>query len=186
MDGFAASLIVIGYRLLAPLTILRWPLAGILLAIVADTSDAMVFEKTGWGLFAGSAGYSYWDKGLDIWYLLFAWLATRKYWTEPLARYTANWLFWWRATGVMTFFIWPHRIIFVLAPSIFENFYIIWTAIQKWRPLTSWWRQLTIRRLVVIILVAAIPKIIQEYLMHYRFVDQTWNFFRTHFFWWLY
>jgi len=27
---------------------------------------------------------------------------------------------------------------------------------------------------------------IQEYLMHFRYIDQVWNFIRDHFFWWLY
>src|SRR3989344_536347 len=69
MDGLVASLAVIGYRFLVPFLILRYPLAGIFLAIAADASDAMIFEATGWGLFGGGANYSYWDKALDIWFL---------------------------------------------------------------------------------------------------------------------
>ena len=182
MDGFAVSVVVIGYRLLAPLAILRWPLAGIFLAIAADASDVMIFEKTGWGLFGGGANYSYWDKSLDIWYLFFAWLAARKFWREPLALKTANVLFWWRAAGVAAFFLWPQRIIFVLAPSIFENFYILWTVIRKWRP--NW--NLTLKRLTIVVSIAAILKIIQEIMMHWLFVGQTWHFFRDNIFWWLY
>lgn len=182
MDGTLASLIVIGYRILVPLTMFRWPLAGIFLADAADASDAMVFEKTGWGLFSGSHGYTEYDKALDIWYLFIALLVARKYWTEPLARKTAHWLFAWRAAGVLTYYFWPHRVIFLLAPSVWENFYILWTAIRKWWP--QW--HLTARRWAVILTVAAVPKILQEYLMHYRYVDQTWIFFRTHLFWWLY
>ena len=65
MDGYTASIIVVGYRFLIPLTILRWPLAGYLLSMVADASDAMVLQSaTSWGLFSGSVGYSHWDKGL--------------------------------------------------------------------------------------------------------------------------
>lgn len=182
MDGFFISLVVIGYRFLVPFTILKWPLAGILLSIAADASDAMIFEATGWGLFGGGSNYSYWDKTLDIWYLFFAWLAARKFWSEPLALKTANVLFWWRAIGVAVFFIWPERIIFVLAPSIFENFYIIWAVIRKWRP--TW--NLTPKRLAIIVSIAAIPKIIQEIMMHWFFENQTWYFFRTYVFWWLY
>jgi len=47
MDGLVASLVVIGYRFLVPFLILRYPLAGIFLAIAADASDAMIFEATG-------------------------------------------------------------------------------------------------------------------------------------------
>ncbi len=182
MDGYTASLIVIAYRLLAPLTIMRWPFAGYVLCMLADASDAMVFEKTGWGLFQGNVGYTEWDKALDIWYLFFGFLATRKFWKEPLARKTAAVLFVWRALGVATFYVWPHRIVFLLAPSIFENFYLLWTAIRKWWPRFA----LTTRRWAIILAIASILKITQEYLMHYRYVDQTWNFFRTYLFWWLY
>ncbi|KKW31176.1 MAG: hypothetical protein UY75_C0014G0001 [Parcubacteria group bacterium GW2011_GWC2_52_8c] len=182
MDGLVASLVVIGYRFLVPFLILRYPLAGIFLAIAADASDAMIFEATGWGLFGGGANYSYWDKALDIWYLFFAWLAARKYWLEPLALKTANVLFWWRAAGVATFFLWPHRIVFVFAPSIFENFYILWTVVRKRRP--GW--GLTWKQLALIISIAAIPKIAQEMAMHWLFENQTWYFFRTYVFWWLY
>ena len=182
MDGFAVSLIVISYRFLVPFTILRYPLVGIFLAIAADASDAMIFEATGWGLFEGGSNYSYWDKALDIWYLFFAWLAARKFWQESLALKTANVLFWWRAAGVLAFFIWPQRIIFVFAPSIFENFYILYTIIRKWRP--NW--TLTWKRLAIVISIAAVPKIIQEIAMHWLFENQTWYFFRTYVFWWLY
>ncbi|MEK7638305.1 MAG: hypothetical protein AAB375_02690 [Patescibacteria group bacterium] len=186
MDGFTTSLIVIGYRLLLPLTILRWPLGGYIAAMLADASDAMVFEVTGWGLFSGSIGYSHWDKGLDIWYLLFGLLAVRKYWTEPLARKTAHWLFGWRALGVATYFFWPHRVVFLLAPSIFENFYLLWTVIRKWRPSFAKASEGKPSKIAAVVLLAGIPKFIQEYLMHYQYVDQTWNFFRDHLFWWIY
>jgi len=183
MDGMTASILIIALRIVVPVTILRWPLAGIFLAIAADASDVMVLQATGWGVFEGGGTiYSYFDKSLDLWYLLFAWFATRKYWTQHLARRTASVLFFWRAVGVLTFFIWPHRILFLLAPAIFENFYILWTVIRKW------WPQFILngKRLAIIITIAAVPKLIQEAMMHWIFEDQTWDFLRTRVFWWLY
>lgn len=184
MDGFTASLIVIAYRAALPLTILRWPLAGYIACMLADASDAIVFEATGWGLFQSSTGYTEWDKALDIWYLFFGLLATRKFWTESLARKTAVALFAWRAAGVATFYFWPHRVLFLLAPSVFENFYLLWTALRKWLPsFTSGGKPWKVG---LIVLVALATKIPQEYLMHFKYVGQTWNFFREHLFWWLY
>ena len=182
------SLIVIGYRILVPFTMLRWPVAGIFLAIIADASDAMIFEATGWGLFGGQGGinYSYWDKGLDLWYLFFAWLAVQKFWTEPLARTTASVLFWWRLAGVVLFFLWPHRIVFTLAPSIFENFYILWSVSRKWFPSFAKSAAERPKQFIAILLIAALPKIAQEMMMHWFFENQTWEFFRTYIFWWLY
>ena len=60
MDGYTASIIVIGYRLLVPVSILVWPLGGFIASMLADASDADVLEKTGWGLFANGS-YQYWD-----------------------------------------------------------------------------------------------------------------------------
>lgn len=44
-----ADLIAVGViflsRMLLPLTILKWPLGGILLAILADTADVMILEQ---------------------------------------------------------------------------------------------------------------------------------------------
>lgn len=183
LDGYTASLLVVAYRALIPLTMLRWPLGGYVASMLADASDVMVLQSaTGWGLFSGSIGYSHWDKGLDIWYLTMGLIAVRKFWTEPLARKTAHWLYGWRLAGVVAYFLWPHRVVFVLAPSVFENFYLAWSAIRKWWPSFV----LNARRLAIILLAVGIPKVIQEYLMHYRYVDQTWNFFRDHLFWWLY
>src|SRR3972149_2791659 len=100
MDGFTASFIVFPYRALAPLTMLRWPLGGYILSMIADASDAMLLESaTDWGLFSGSVGYSHWDKGLDIWYLTVALWAARKFWADSLARKTVHWLYGWRTAG---------------------------------------------------------------------------------------
>lgn len=181
MDGYVASLIVIGYRLLVPVSILFWPLGGFFASMLADASDAMVLERTGWGLFGGNR-YQFWDKGLDLWFLAFALIATRMYWTSPLARKIALVLFVWRALGVIVHLFWPHDVVYVLAPNIFEFFFIVWTVIEMWWP----GFKLAGTNLYILLVAVTVPKIIQEYLMHFRYVDQTWNFFRTHLFWWLY
>ena len=45
--------IVLVVRLTAPLTILRWPLAGAIIAIVADTTDILFFQAFGFPSFIG-------------------------------------------------------------------------------------------------------------------------------------
>lgn len=45
----AALILVILIRLGLPLTILRWPLGGAVVAILADISDVMIFEQFGSG-----------------------------------------------------------------------------------------------------------------------------------------
>lgn len=179
MNGEIASIVIVLVRLLVPFSMFRWPLAGILLSIAADASDVMIFEVTGYGLFDGI--YHHLDKIFDIYYLFFAWLVARR-WQDLLARRTASALFWWRALGVAAFEATGFRPLFLLAPSIFENFYIFRLIAVRVKPTFTF----TARSLLIVLLVVGIPKIVQEYLLHFRFIDQVWGFIREHFFWWLY
>ncbi len=72
--------------------------------------------------------------------------------------------------------------IFFLAPNIFENFYLIGGIVNKWYKDYKF----TAKRLIAWLVVAAAPKIVQEYLMHFKYPDQTWNFMRDRLFWWMY
>ena len=179
INADSISILVILARLLVPFSIFRWPLAGIFLSIAADASDVMIFEITGYGFFDGI--YHHLDKVFDIYYLFFAWIVARTWW-DVLARRTATALFWWRALGVAAFEVTGFRPLFFIAPSIFENFYIFRLIAVKIKPSFTF----TTQSLLIVLLVVGIPKMIQEYLMHFRYIDQVWNFIRDHFFWWLY
>jgi hypothetical protein len=178
--GEIASIAVILIRTFVPFAILRWPLGGIILAIVGDVSDVMIFEKFGWGFFGGG-DYHKIDKFFDIYYLFFAFLIVRN-WKNALARRTAKMLFLWRFIGFAIFEFTGFRPVFFLAPNIFEYFYLFWTVIIKFFPSFI----LTPLRLIATLLILGLPKVAQEYIMHYKYADQTWNFIRDHFFWWLY
>lgn len=179
MSGEFVSVIIVLLRLVVPFSILRWPLAGILLSIAADASDVMIFEVTGYGFFDGI--YHRLDKVFDIYYLFFAWLIALK-WEDVLARRTATLFFWWRAAGVAAFEATGYRPLFLIAPSIFENFYIFRLIAVKIKPSFTF----TMRSLLIVLLAVGIPKIVQEYIMHFRYIDQVWNFIRDNLFWWLY
>lgn len=181
MSSEIATLIVIITRTFLPLTILRWPLSGALLAILGDISDVMIFEKYGYGYFFSDPTYHIFDKIFDTWYLFFEYLVVFR-WTNTLARRTAKTLFLWRFAGFAVFEFWGFRPAFFAAPNIFEHFYLFWAFIIKFLP----GFKLNFRRLIVILLILGMPKIIQEYIMHYKYPDQTWNFLRDHLFWWLY
>lgn len=180
MSGEVASILIILLRLVVPFSILKFPLAGIFLSIAADAADVMTFEKTGYGYFRPDF-YHRIDKFFDIYYLFFAYLITRS-WSDILARRSAAVLFSWRAAGIIAFELTGFRPLLVLAPSIFENFYIFMAAARKLRPAFA----LSAKSLVIVLLITGIPKVLQEYLMHFRFIDQTWGFIRDNFFWWLY
>ena len=173
-------LIVIVIRTLVPFTILRWPLGGMVLAILADASDAMVFEKFGVG-YPGVENYHVADKFFDTYYLFFAYLVVHR-WKNTLARRTAKVLFLWRFAGFVAFEFTGLPYIAFLAPNIFENFYLFWAIVLKLFPSFK----LTPARLAVVLFVVGFPKVIQEYLMHYKYPGQTWHFFRDNLFWWLY
>ncbi|OHA13385.1 MAG: hypothetical protein A2909_01800 [Candidatus Tagabacteria bacterium RIFCSPLOWO2_01_FULL_39_11] len=176
----AASIFVIFIRFFVPLTILRWPLGGAVIAIFGDISDVMIMEKFGWG-YSGDGSYHNFDKFFDTYYLFFEFLAVHR-WQNTLARRTAKTLFLWRFVGFAIFEFTGFRPAFALAPNIFEHFYLFWAAIIRFFPSFV----LTPARLVIALLILGLPKVAQEYLMHYKYPDQTWNFIRDHFFWWLY
>lgn len=176
-------------RTFVPFTILRWPLAGAILAIIADAADVMIFQafksQFGSGLFS-PAYYHNFDKFFDIYYLSFEFLVVLR-WKDAAPRTTAIVLFLWRAAGLAAFEIstlmgTPIRWAFLAAPNIFENFYLFWAFRLHFFPQFK----LTKKRLLIILLAVGLPKIAQEYVMHYRFLDQTWGFIRDHFFYWLY
>lgn len=176
----AAPIIVVLIRMLAPLTILRWPLGGAILAILGDISDVMIMEKFGWGYF-GDGNYHNFDKFFDTYYLFFEFLAAHR-WTNNLARRTAKTLFLWRFIGFTIFEFSGLRPILLIAPNIFEYFYLFWAVILRFFPSFI----LTPGRLITALLVLGLPKIAQEYLMHYKYPDQTWGFIKERLFWWFY
>jgi len=181
---FSAVVLV---RLLVPFTILRWPLAGVFVSIIADAADIMVFEKMGGPGPIRWEDYHLLDKFLDTYYLAFAaWVAWS--WEDALARTIAVSLFAWRFAGVVLFEVIAlvageaFRPLMFFAPSIFENFFIAWLVLQKVHPGFV----LTKKSTITILLLVGIPKLVQEYVMHFGYQDQTWGFFRDNLFWWLY
>ena len=172
-----AGLIVVIIRLVVPFSILRWPFWGAILAILGDISDVVLMDAFGWGWFEGRDYHSY-DKFFDTYYLGFECYAALK-WREVLARRTAVVLFSWRLLGVIVFEIFKIRQLIFLAPNIFENFYLLVVGLKKFFNFSVD----SVKRLVIILLVAGIPKIIQEYIMHYLEFP-TWPFLKKNLFRW--
>lgn len=170
---------VIVLRLLVPLSMLRWPLGGMILSILTDGADVMIFEKFGGGFWGDN--YHAADKVFDIYYLSLAFIVVHR-WKDALARRTAKILFLWRFLGFVAFELTGFRPTFFFAPSIFENFYVFWLVLLKFFPRF----RLTPLQLICLLLIAGFPKVIQEYVMHFKYPDQTWHFLRDNIFWWLY
>lgn len=174
-----APAIVIAIRILVPFSILRFPFWGMVLSVLADALDIVIFSWLGWGILEGKGIYHELDKVFDMYYLSFAAYKTLG-WQDALARKTSAVLFLWRFAGFAVFEITGIRQIILFAPNIFENFYLLWQATLQFFPES---RTLTKKKLAVYLLIAAIPKIIQEYIMHYLEFP-TWAFIRHNIFRW--
>ncbi len=169
MNEATVSILVILMRLAVPFFIFKFPLLGMFLSMGADFMDVEIMSKTGFGFFADR--YHQLDKFLDLYYLFFAFLISRG-WKDVLARQTAGLLFYLRALAVLAFELSGLRFLFILGPNIFENFFIFRLLAVKLRPRFA----LTYKNLFFFFLFLGIPKIIQEYLMHYLYPDQPFGF----------
>jgi hypothetical protein len=160
-----AEFIVIALRLVLPLTILRWPLAGGLLSMLIDGLDVALVDAL-----ARAFGeppefgpiYAQLDKVLDTWYLTLELVVTRR-WTESLLRRTALVLYVWRLIGAILFELTAIHPILLVFPNLFENFYlyilIVWRLAPKLVPRT-------LPQLLLVLVVLFVPKAIQEWLLH--------------------
>jgi hypothetical protein len=161
------ALIVIALRLVLPLTILRWPLAGGLLALVGDAIDVVLVDAI-----AGLLGqppefgpiYAQLDKWLDLYYLALEVVVARR-WVEMVPRRTAYALFAWRLLGVILFEITVYRPLLVVFPNLFENYFLYILVARRWFPRFV---PRTVSQSVVASLILLIPKEIQEYVLHWE------------------
>jgi len=172
-----AAVVVIILRIFIPLSIFKWPFWGALLAIAADCSDVILMDAFGWGWFEGRDYHSY-DKFFDTYYLSFEAYMSLK-WQDVLAKRTSIVLFIWRVLGIVIFEFTRIRQIVFLAPNIFENFYLLVVGLRKFFA----FRIDRAKRLIIVLLIAGIPKIIQEYIMHYLEFP-TWHFIKHNVFRW--
>jgi hypothetical protein len=162
-----AALIVIALRVVLPLTILRWPLAGGLLAMAVDALDVVLVDGIASAL--GQPGefgpfYAQLDKWLDIYYLGLELVVVRR-WPESILRDTAILLFVWRLAGVIAFEVTAHRPLLLIYPNLFENFYIYVLVVRRWFPA---FMPRTVPQVLVALGALLVPKMIQEYVLHWE------------------
>jgi hypothetical protein len=162
--------VIAAVRLLVPLTVLRWPFWGGLACIAADAFDSTFQDLVGVEPLEGH--YHDVDKVFDLYYLTFeAWVA--RGWGDPLARLTALILFGLRVLAVGLFELTEARwLFFAVGPNIFENFYLF---VAGMLAINATYRIPSRVDLAAIIVFVGAPKVLQEYVMHYR-EAQTHNF----------
>lgn len=165
---------VILLRLVVPLLILRWPLAGGILAMLLDGADVILVDLFG----PGGMGpfYHAIDKYLDLYYLGLELLVSLR-WVERLPRLASVALYAYRLIGVIAFELTGVRLLLVFFPNLFENWFIFYLVRCHFFPrlrLDTWPRLLAALGLLYI------PKFFQEYILHYRQL-QPWGWFRDTF-----
>jgi hypothetical protein len=159
----STTFIVIVIRLLVPLSILRWPLVGALLSLLVDALDIVIAT-----LLERELGlpdlwrYHQLDKYLDTYYLSLEAIVAQRWLGLP--RVIATALFAYRVIGVVLFEVTDIRVFLFFFPALFEFFFLFYTAVQRFLPAY----ELTPRRLAMWLAVLLVPKMAQEYFIHYQ------------------
>ena len=150
-------------RFIIPLSILRWPLAGIIASILADVvlSDLLGLPH------GGFLHYQIWDKVLDTYYLALA-AYTVLAWKDKPARSVALFAFGYRAIGVLLFIATENQSLLFLFPNFFENFFIFYLLFRKMVGKAKLFSSNLV--FAVIITAVLLPKLAQEFFMHAAFV----------------
>jgi hypothetical protein len=152
------EVVVIGaFRILGSLPVLRWPLAGGILAILVDLSDLLLRDILDLG---GIPDYQAFDKWADQVYLA-AFLIVALRWTGP-ERAIAIALYIYRLVGFAAFELSGQRDLLLLFPNVFEPWFLLVAAVHRFRPETTWRPVGTAIALVALLAL----KELQEWALH--------------------
>ena len=167
----AGELIIIGLRLVVPLSIFRYPLAGGIAAMLLDGADVILIELIPGGSFGGH--YHVLDKVLDSYYLGIELIVALR-WKNPYAKWPAVALFVYRAIGVVLFEITQRRIMLFVVPNLFENWWLYVVIVEQFWPRLA---PHSVKSTAIPLVLLLIPKMGQEYLLHFM-EAQPWNFLK--------
>lgn len=163
-------IIVTALRLIIPLSIFRYPLWGAIASMLIDTIDVVLIGIIDKGDFSS---YHNTDKYLDMYYLSFELYMSIK-WVNVLAKRTSIFLFIYRFLGFILFEITGARILLFIFPNLFENFFIFFEAYKRIRKS----EKLGWKGLIIALVLLLIPKMGQEYVLHYKQFGP-WHYIRT-------
>ena len=149
-------LVIAAVRIAGSLPVLRWPLAGGLLAVLIDLSDLLLRDTLDLG---GIGDYQRLDKVLDQVYQATFLIAALRW--RGLERNVAVALYIWRLIGFVAFELVGDRALLLLFPNVFE-FWFLAVAALRHRPAFRW----TAGRAVVALVVLTGLKELQEWALH--------------------
>jgi hypothetical protein len=163
----ASTFTIIGIRLLVPLSILRWPFIGAVLSIAADALDIVIATLMDRYLHGGDVWrYHELDKYLDTYYLAVEAIVVQRW--PLLPRWVGTGLFSYRLIGVILFEITDVRLLLFIFPAIFDFYFLFYAGVTQYLPDY----EVTPRRLFFWLAVLTVPKMFQEYTIHYaRWLD---------------
>jgi hypothetical protein len=149
-------LVIAAIRIAGSLPVLRWPLAGGLLAILVDLSDLLLRDLLDLG---GVGDYQSLDKWLDQVYLA-TFLVVALRW-PGLPRRIAFALYAFRLAGFALFELTGERGLLLLFPNVFEFWFLVVAALSPAR-VAAW----TVGRLAACLVVLTALKEVQEWALH--------------------
>lgn len=149
-------ILVAAFRIAGSLPVLRWPLAGGLLAILVDLGDLLLIDLLDLG---GVPDYQALDKWLDQVYLA-AFLVVAWRWMDP-ARAVAVGLYVFRLAGFVVFEATGERALLLAFPNVFEPWFLLVAAVGD-RRVASWSRG----RVVVALAAVTALKLAHEWALH--------------------
>jgi hypothetical protein len=157
--------VVVAVRFFVPLTIIRYPLPGIVVSLILDNIDYAIFtEFTNIPM----ERYQGFDKALDIYYLTIAYISTMRNWKNLYTFKLSKFLFYYRLFGATLFEMTQLRPLLMIFPNTFEYFFIFYEALRlKFDPekLTHW------QWIGIVAAIWIFIKLPQEYLIHIAQVD---------------
>jgi hypothetical protein len=163
--------IVIAVRLTVPLLIFRWPLIGGLASMIADTLDVVMISAMNLGGFGDN--YHTTDKLLDTYYLSIELFVALR-WENLYARWISAVLFPYRLIGVVLFELTGHRIMLFVFPNLFENWWLYCAFTMSYAPRFA---PRSARSSAIALVLLLIPKMAQEYLLHFAEV-KPWDWIK--------
>lgn len=152
------------YRIAGSLPVLRWPLAGGLVAVFVDLTDLYWMNVLDLG---GLPNYQVFDKVADQVYLA-AFLVVALRWKGP-ERTISIVLYAFRMVGFVLFELTGERAVLLLFPNVFEFWFLFIAARHHVRPGFAWTRT----RLAVVLVPLLVAKEFQEWALHWaRLFDE--------------
>jgi hypothetical protein len=150
-------LVIALVRIAGSLPVLRWPLAGGILAVLVDLSDLLLMDVLDMG---GVPDYQRLDKLLDL-FTLATFTVVVLRWRGP-DRWVALTLLGWRLVGFVAFELSGERWLLLVFPNVFEVWFLLVAALHhRWNPV-PWTPPSLVGALAGLLVV----KEIQEWALH--------------------